>query len=68
MISLCILTKNSEKMIAQCINSAKGISGEVIVVDTGSSDRTKEIVRELGAQVYDYKWNDNFRIQLHVWD
>mgnify|MGYP001607227624 FL=1 len=47
-------------MIAQCINSAKGISGEVIVVDTGSSDRTKEIVRELGAKVYDYKWDDNF--------
>jgi glycosyltransferase involved in cell wall biosynthesis len=60
MISLCILTKNSEKMIARCIDSAKEILDEIIVVDTGSSDKTKEIVRGLGAQVYDYKWNDNF--------
>ncbi len=60
MISLCILTKNSEKMIAQCIKSAAPVADEIIVVDTGSEDKTKETAIKLGAQVYDYKWDDNF--------
>lgn len=47
-------------MIAHCIKSAKGVVDEIVVVDTGSNDKTKEIVRELGAQVYDYEWDDNF--------
>lgn len=60
MISLCVLTKNSEKMIEKCINSVKVIVDEIIVVDTGSGDKTKEIVIGMGAKVFDFKWNDNF--------
>src|SRR3989338_5098751 len=60
MISLCILTKNSERMIEQCICSVAPIISEVIVVDTGSSDNTKKIAEKLGAKIYDYKWDENF--------
>ncbi|MBI2631509.1 tetratricopeptide repeat protein [Candidatus Pacearchaeota archaeon] len=60
MISLCVLTKNSEKIIEKCIGSAAAIADEIIVVDTGSNDETKKIAEKLGAMVYDYKWDDNF--------
>ena len=59
-ISLCMITKNEEKNIANCLNSAKEIADEIIVVDTGSSDKTKQIARKFGAGVSDFKWNDDF--------
>ncbi|MBI5191894.1 MAG: tetratricopeptide repeat protein [Nitrospirae bacterium] len=59
-ISLCMIVKNEEANLAQCIKSVHRIVSEVIVVDTGSEDRTIEIAREYGAQVYNFKWNDNF--------
>ena len=59
-ISLFMITKNEEKNIANCLNSAKEIADEIIVVDTGSSDKTKQIARKFGAGVSDFKWNDDF--------
>jgi O-antigen biosynthesis protein len=60
MISLSIIAKNEEKNIANCINSVKDIVSEIIVADTGSTDKTKEIASSLSAQVYDYKWEDDY--------
>lgn len=59
-ISLCMIAKNEEKNIANCLNSAKEIADEIIVVDTGSMDMTKQIANKFGAKVFDFKWNDDF--------
>lgn len=59
-LSLCMIAKDEEEQIARCINSAKGFVDQIIVVDTGSTDRTVEIARELGAEVYHLQWQDDF--------
>jgi len=58
-ISLCMIVKNEERFIGQCIESVKGLVDEVIVVDTGSSDKTKGIAKGAGARVFDYEWDNN---------
>ncbi|MBU1876536.1 MAG: glycosyltransferase, partial [Nanoarchaeota archaeon] len=42
-ISLCMIVKNEEKYLEQCLNSVKDLVDEIIIVDTGSTDKTKEI-------------------------
>lgn len=59
-ISLCMIVKNEEETIERCLKSVEGAVDEIIVVDTGSGDRTKEIASGLGAKVYDFKWIDDF--------
>jgi glycosyltransferase involved in cell wall biosynthesis/predicted Zn-dependent protease len=59
-VSLCIITKNEERHLGACLASAADLVGEIIVIDTGSTDRTKEIARQAGAQVYDFAWIDSF--------
>ncbi len=59
-ISLCMIVKNEEEFLTGCLESVKGVVDEIIIVDTGSTDRTVEIAREHGAKVYHYEWNDDF--------
>lgn len=59
-ISACMIAKNEEKNIKRCIESYKEIVDEIIVIDTGSEDKTVEIAENLGAQVYHFKWIDDF--------
>ena len=59
-ISLCMIVKNEEACLGTCLKSLQGIVDEMIVVDTGSTDRTKEIARENGATVYDFTWTGDF--------
>lgn len=59
-ISVCMIAKNEEENIARIIKCAKEFADEIIVVDTGSQDRTPEIAKELGAKVYFFEWCDNF--------
>ena len=59
MISLCIIAKNNQE-IERCIESVKNIVGEIIIVDTGSSDNTKEIAGKFTTKIFDFKWNNNF--------
>jgi glycosyltransferase involved in cell wall biosynthesis len=56
MLSVAIITKNEENNIARCIESVRDIADEVIVVDSGSSDRTVEIASSLGAKVTHQDW------------
>jgi len=59
-ISLCMIVKNSESSIKKSINSVKNVVDEIIVVDTGSSDNTKEVALKLGAEVINCIWSNNF--------
>lgn len=55
-----MIVKNEKKFLEQCINSVKSIVDEIIIVDTGSTDNTNKIAKKLGAEVIDFKWNDDF--------
>lgn len=59
-ISLCIIVKNEEKNLEKCLNSVKNLVNEIIILDTGSIDKTKEIAREFTGKLFDFKWNNNF--------
>ena len=59
-ISLCMIVKNEEEVLARCLNSARGMADEIIIIDTGSCDRTKEIALQFTQHVYDFEWIDHF--------
>lgn len=59
-ISLCMITKNEENLLKNCLNNIKGIVDEIIIVDTGSTDNTKETAKKFNAKIFDFKWGDNF--------
>jgi glycosyltransferase involved in cell wall biosynthesis/Flp pilus assembly protein TadD len=59
-LSVCLIVKNEEQFLAPCLQSIQSIASEIIVVDTGSTDRTIEIAREFGAQVHSFVWCDDF--------
>jgi tetratricopeptide (TPR) repeat protein len=51
---------NEQEMLPDCLASVRAVVDEIVVVDTGSSDRSKEIARSAGAVVVDFVWNDDF--------
>ena len=57
-----MIVKNEEQMLAQCLESVSGVVDEIIIVDTGSEDRTVEIAKRYGARVYHHPWEDNFSL------
>ena len=59
-ISLCMIVKNEEDVIARCLDSVSRCVDEIIIADTGSSDRTKEICRDFTDKVFDFDWTDDF--------
>lgn len=59
-ISLCLIAKNEEKTLERCIASVKAFVNEIILVDTGSEDKTIDIARTFGANIYTYTWDNNF--------
>ena len=59
-LSVCLIVKNEEKFLAQCLKSVRGFASQIVVVDTGSTDRTVEIAREFGAEMYSFAWCDDF--------
>ena len=59
-LSVAMIVKNEEKNLHRCLGSIQGLWHQLVVVDTGSSDRSKEIARSFGAEVYDFKWCDDF--------
>jgi len=59
-LSVCMIAKNEERCIGEALASVKGFADEIIVSDTGSTDRTVEIAREQGAQLRHFKWVDSF--------
>lgn len=65
-ISGCLMVKNEEKNIKRCIDSFKKVVHEIIVVDTGSTDKTVEVAKQCGAKVYHYEWNNDFAAARNV--
>ena len=69
-ISLCMIVKNEELTLARCLNSCKKLFDEIIIVDTGSHDKTiqtykqvvKQIARKYTNQIYDFKWQNDFSL------
>lgn len=59
-ISLTLIVKNEEEYLADCLSSVHQMVKEIIIVDTGSTDKTKEIAESFGAQIFDYEWKDDF--------
>lgn len=59
-ISVCIIAKNEEKHIEECLKRLLPYGFEIIVTDTGSSDRTKQLAQKYADKVLDYEWKDDF--------
>ena len=59
-ISACMIVKDEEEFLAPCLKSIKDYVDEIIIVDTGSKDRTVEISESFGAKVYHHPWENNF--------
>jgi len=59
-ISLCMIVKDEEKNLRRCLNSIKSEVDEIVIVDTGSSDNTRQIAKEFTNKVYDFQWSNDF--------
>ncbi len=59
-LSACMIVKNEEKFLPQCLKSIKDAVDEIIIVDTGSTDGTVEIAQSFGAKVYHRPWRNSF--------
>ena len=59
-VSLCMIVKNEEDVLARCLESVSGLVDEIVIVDTGSADRTREIAEQFTSRVYDFAWIDDF--------
>ena len=59
-VSVCIIAKNEEKNIERCLSSLAPYGFEIVLVDTGSTDRTKELAAKYTDKIYDFEWVDDF--------
>jgi len=59
-IGLSMIVKNGAETLRACLNSVAGLTKQIVIADTGSSDGTPQLARDLGAQVFDVPWQDDF--------
>lgn len=59
-ISLCMIVKNEEAVLKRCLDSICDLMDEIIIVDTGSTDKTREIAESYTDKVFSFTWNQNF--------
>lgn len=60
LLSVCVITKNEENNLEKCLKSVKSIADEIIIVDTGSTDKTIEIAQKFTSNIYHFEWIDDF--------
>jgi glycosyltransferase involved in cell wall biosynthesis len=61
-----MIVRNEERFLRDCLESLKGAADEIVIVDTGSTDGTKEIAAGYGARVFDFPWRDDFAAARNV--
>lgn len=61
-LSVCLIARNEERFLGRCLESVRGVADQIVVLDTGSTDRTLEIARAAGAEVYEAPWQDDFSL------
>ena len=59
-ISVCMIVKNEEDVLGRCLDCIKDVADEIVIVDTGSTDKTKEIASKFTPLIYDFTWCDDF--------
>lgn len=59
-ISLCMIVRDEEEVLERCLKSIADCVDEIIIVDTGSVDQTKEIAKRFTDKIYDFAWVDDF--------
>lgn len=59
-VSLCMIVKNEERILARCLDSIADLMDEIIIVDTGSTDATKQIAARYTDRIYDFTWIGDF--------
>jgi glycosyltransferase involved in cell wall biosynthesis len=59
-VSVCMIVKDEEKVLGRCLDSLRDLVDEIIIVDTGSTDATKQIAAKYTDKIYDFKWNHDF--------
>jgi len=65
-LALCMIARNEEANLSRCLESVKGVVDEIVIVDTGSTDRTVEIARQYEAKIVSHRWNDDFAVARNV--
>lgn len=59
-LSLCMIVRDEEEVLGRCLESVKDVADEIIITDTGSADRTKEIAARYTDRIYDFSWIGDF--------
>ncbi|MBW7473389.1 glycosyltransferase [Paenibacillus oenotherae] len=59
-VSLCMIVRDEEEVLARCLDSVADLVDEIVIVDTGSVDRTKEIASAYNARIIDFEWVEDF--------
>ncbi|MCC6233294.1 MAG: glycosyltransferase [Verrucomicrobiales bacterium] len=65
-LSVCLIVRNEERFIERCLASIKPLAHQIVVVDTGSTDRTVEIAQSFGAEIHTFEWCDDFSAARNV--
>ena len=58
--SICLIAKNEEKRIERCLSATSKLNAEIVLVDTGSTDKTKELAAKYTDKIYDFEWCNDF--------
>ncbi|MDD4408552.1 MAG: glycosyltransferase [Clostridia bacterium] len=59
-LSVCLIVKNEEKVLAECLSCVKPFADEIIIVDTGSVDKTIEVAKNFTNKIFKFEWIDDF--------
>ncbi|HEX3800411.1 MAG TPA: glycosyltransferase [Verrucomicrobiae bacterium] len=59
-LSVCLIVKNEEQFIEKCLASVRDLAHQIVVVDTGSTDRTVELAKKFNAEIHTFAWSDDF--------
>src|SRR5207244_5735388 len=66
LLSLCMIVKDGGDPLRRCLESARGVADEIVVVDTGSRDDSVAVARAAGARVLTHAWDDDFAAARNV--